>query len=425
MSALGDDWTPAASDETWLEAIRSDDVSPSVTVREFVARRDENASEAIVEADQGKLLPAAGLAILAAKTGDGKTTLTLDLVLHAAAGLDYLELRFPRPARVLIVENEGPREAFREKLERKLADWTHDGEHVRVWDEPASWGAVQISRAEIRRRLRAEIERHSIDLVVADTLTRFGVRGNGTPEETREFVAWLAEVGLGRDVAFLLLHHPRTRSEAGETDLEQIAGAWPPHADLILRLQKLEAGRARLSFPKARWTRGDRPASLLAFDADAETFTYLGDDEREDRDYRAELVDLMSDGEWWTINRLRQKRDAGGIGADPTNVRAALEDAEVFERVSGDVIGERKDATFYRLRQASSTPRYASAEDSALELDLQASSTPDDASDATTLHPETGASVSVVAYKGGIGDDDAYASTGSSDEESPLEEFEF
>ena len=62
------------------------------------------------------------------------------------------------------------------------------------------------------------IEAHAIDLVVADTLTRFGVRGNGTPEETREFIEWLTELGLGRDVAFLLLHHPRTRPEPGETN---------------------------------------------------------------------------------------------------------------------------------------------------------------------------------------------------------------
>ncbi len=201
---------------------------PTVTLPEFVERRDETAAAPLIEAEQGNLLPAGGCAILAAKTGDGKTTIVVELVLHAAAALDYLGLRFPRPLRVLIVENEGPREAFREKLERRLADWPHDATNVRVWDEPATWGAIRASDPELRERLRAVIEGHAIDLVVADTLTRFGVRGNGTPEETREFIEWLNELGLGRDVAFLLLHHPRTRPESGETELEKVAAPGRP-----------------------------------------------------------------------------------------------------------------------------------------------------------------------------------------------------
>ena len=293
--------------------------------------------------------------ILAAKTGDGKTTFVVELILHAAAGVEYLGLRFPRPLRILIIENEGPREAFREKIERRLADWPHDSELVRVWDEPATWGAIRASDPSLRGRLRSVIERHRIDVVVADTLTRFGVRGNGTPEETREFVEWLTELGLGRDVAFLLLHHPRTRTEPGETELEKVAGAWPPHADLILLLQKLAGARARLSFPKARWARGPRLASILAFDPATESFTYVADDEPVERDYVTELAELMADREWWTINALRKKKDDGGIGADPEPIKQALSD-DRFESVSGDEIGKRKDATYYRLRQASSEP---------------------------------------------------------------------
>jgi hypothetical protein len=328
---------------------------PTVTLAEFVAARDEDAAEPLVAADEGTMCPSGGLIFLAAKVGDGKTTFTVELSLHASAGIDFLGLRFPRPLRVLVIENEGPREAFRQKLEGRLAHWGGDGE-PRIWDVPAEWGQVRISDAAVREELRAVVVAHGIDLVVSDSLTRFGVRGNGTPEETREFVEWLTELGLGRDLAFLLLHHPRTRPDPAESELERLAGAWQPHADLIMLLQRLAGDRARLSFPKTRWAHGQRPPCILAFDPETEAFSYIGVDEAEQRDYVAELAELMADGEWWTVTQLRKPKDQGGIGAAPDNVEAALTD-DRFESVSGTKIGRRRDATFHRLREASPTRR--------------------------------------------------------------------
>jgi AAA domain/Toprim domain len=324
-------------------------VDPTLTFTEFVARRDESTSGSLITCEQGTLLHAGGLAMLAAIVGHGKTTLSVELVLHAGAGLDYT-----RPLRVLVIENEGPREAFREKLEARLVTWEHDGE-LRIWDVPPEWGLVRISDPVTRERLRAVIELHQIDLILSDSLTRFGVRGNGTPEETREFVEWLTELGLGRNVAFLLLHHPRTRPEKGEAELERLAGAWQPHADLILLLGRLDGNRARLSFPKTRWTKGQPSPSILAFDPETESFSYVGVDEPEQRDYVAELVELMADGKWWTVDALRKPKAKGGVGAAPETLKEALADAR-FESVSGDAIGKRKDATYYRLREASRPP---------------------------------------------------------------------
>jgi hypothetical protein len=340
------------------ERSQGDEASdPTVTFAEFVANRDENAAEPLIAtAEEGTILPPGGLAILSAKTGDGKTTWTVELVLHASAGTDYLGLSFPRPLRVLVIENEGPREAFREKLEARLATWTGGGE-PRIWDTPASWGQIRISDPLIRARLRAAVEAHAVDLVVSDTLTRFGVRGNGTPEETREFVEWLTELGLGRDVAFLLLHHPRTRPEQGESELEMLAGAWPPHADVILLLQRLGAGRARLSYPKTRWALGQRPASILAFDPESESFSYVADNVAEERDLVAELAELMAEGGLWTVSQLRKPKAKGGVGAR----KKAIEDALAHERFDS-VPGKRKDSTYFLLRQES--PEAGDARDS-------------------------------------------------------------
>ncbi len=331
------------------------DDDPSVTVAEFVARVDETQADPLIASEHGTMLPAAGLAILAGKSDDGKTTFAIDLALHSAAGLPFCGLTFPRPVRWLIVENEGPREAFREKLERRLSTWPHPHDGVRIWDEPSRWGQIRASDFDVCAHLLALSYRHEVDVVVADSLTRFGMRGNGTPEETREFVEWLVVAGLGAKVAFLLLHHPRSRSEPGETDLERLAGAWQPHADLILLLKKLDGNRARVGFPKARWARAPRPASILAFDPEAQTFAYVGDDVPVERDLPGELAEHMADGEWTTITALRKTKDDGGVGAGPDALKVALAD-ERFEHVLGDEIGKRVDATYYRLREASRPP---------------------------------------------------------------------
>jgi hypothetical protein len=434
------DWIIYAGDEArpLLEALVQDRPAyagepatlaedPTVTFAEFVANRDDEQRDPLIStADHGTLLPAGGFALLAATIGHGKTTWVAELVQHAAAGRDYNGLRFPRPLRVLVIENEGPREAFREKIERRLAIWEHGGE-PRIWDVPTAWGQIRISDETLRAVMRVVVERHRVDLVVSDSLTRFGVRGNGTPEETREFVDWLTELGLGRDLAFLLLHHPRTRVEPGEGELERIAGAWPPHADLILLLKKLDGSRARLSFVKTRWAKGIKPPSILSFDAETESFTYIGDDLPADRDLVAELIDKMANGDWWTANALKKKKPAG-VGADLDKIKAALAD-ERFEMAAGKTIGKRSGSIYYRLanvKEASSPPNDAHdattlwAEKGDRPANVkEASSPPNDAHDATTLSAEKGAFVNEASSsspsKRVVGDDASFTDAPADD----------
>lgn len=132
----------------WPEGAEHEDATiadPTVTFAEFVADRDENTADPLIAAEEGTLLPAGGLAILAAKVHDGKTTLgVVELVLHACAGVEFLRLTFPRALNILVIENEGPREAFRQKLEARLSTWEHDGA-PRIWNSPAEWGQVRVS----------------------------------------------------------------------------------------------------------------------------------------------------------------------------------------------------------------------------------------------------------------------------------------
>jgi hypothetical protein len=397
IAAATEVYTPRARDtsRTASEAAPAPEdppfVDPTVTFEEFVARTDEHPREPLITTEeQGTLAPAGALILLVAITSHGKTTLAIEFIQHASAGIAYNGLRFARPLSILVIQNEGPRDAFREKLEARLAHWDHGGK-PRIWDVPAEWGQIRVSNAEIRAQLRRVVEEHHTDLIVSDSLTRFGVKGNGTPEETREFIELLTELGLGRHLAFMLLTHPRTRTDPGEDELEQIAGAWQPHADLTLLLKKLGGGRARLSFPKTRWARGQRPPSILAFDPATESFTYVGDDVPVERDYVAELAELMADGDWWSINQLRKSKKKGGVGASPDAIKEALQD-DRFESATGAKIGMRA-GTYHRLREASRAP--------------------DDARDAMTLlGPEEGVAVaSPPIEREGIGGD-ASSTTG-------------
>jgi hypothetical protein len=306
--------------------------------------------------DDEILVPHAGLVILYAKGGKGKTTLTLDAVFHFASGVAWLGFPVPRPVRGLLIENEGPRELFRQKLAAKRKTWPHKiaGE-IFVYTE--NWGTLRLPDGV--DRLRAFIEREQIDLVVGDPLDSLGVNGIGSPEDTREFVEVLKACGLFRIVAWWLLHHGR--KQEADDELDEISGAWGGRPDTMLKLDKLEGNRARLSFPKLRWgRRGTRPACILAFDPDAESFTLVGDEGAEQRDYDAEIEDLLDESGCLTAKEIAAPRSAGGIGANLDTIKKILGGRpERFQRLTGDAakaLGRHPTAVVWKVTRAAESP---------------------------------------------------------------------
>jgi hypothetical protein len=300
-----------------VNAAREGDDQPfALTLEAFVAEKSETPLTLIGD-EYEALLPSSGLLILFARGGKGKTTLTMDACFHFASGVGWLGFPVPRPLRVLLIENEGPREPFRAKLELKRKLWPHAiaGEiHVATLD----WGAVTLKNSDHLARLRAYLVDERIDLVVGDPLDSLGLEGVGSPEDTREFMQRLAETGLFRDVAWWLLAH--ARKEAAQDELDEISGAWGGRPDTMLMLDKREGNRARLSFPKIRWSRrGTRAAYILAFDPDTETFTVAHEEADEERDLAAEIEQLLADGRWRTAKdrlekgraRVRHRRERG------------------------------------------------------------------------------------------------------------------
>src|SRR5262249_2130836 len=170
-----------------------------------------------------------------------------------------------------LIENEGPEEMFASKLEAKIATFPH-ALKKRIGICTIDWGAFSLGDPTMRSRLQDDIEKWDYDLVFGDPLDSLGIEGVGSPEDTRKFLERMKETGLHSRVAWWLNTHPR--KEETKEALNEIAGAWGGKPDAVLLLNQLDDDRSRLRFPKLRWAkRGRRPAILLAFDADTETFS--------------------------------------------------------------------------------------------------------------------------------------------------------
>ena len=358
----GGDWCdwPGGRDEFIRlvgEARQGDDVPFALPLDEFVALTID-APEALIGDESEPILPRAGLLIEFAKGGKGKTTLTIEAAFHLVSAVEWLGFAVARPLNVLFVENEGPREPFRKKLEIKRKLWPHPitgSLHVCVFN----WGAVTLKDSSHVARLRDYITENQIDVVIGDPLDSLGLEGVGSPEDTREFMRLLSETGLFRDVAWWLLAH--ARKEPTGDELDAISGAWGGRPDTMLMLEKRDGNRARLAFPKIRWSRrGTRNAYILAFDPDTESFTVAGEESGDERDYLAEILELLADDAWKTVNEIAAPEDDGGIGANAKHVKKILEsNPDRFDSRTGKAakeVGRHPSSTVWKLSQGFNSP---------------------------------------------------------------------
>jgi len=160
----------------------------------------------------------------------------------------------------------------------------------------------------------------------------------------------MKRAGLNQSNAWWLNTHPR--KEETKEAIDEIAGAWGGKPDTIMLLDLLPDDRSRIRFPKIRWAkRGKRPSILLAYDADTATFSYLCDEEEDERDYVAEIEELLGDGKWRTVREVMAPDD--GIGAGMKAVKKALDEhPDVFVSRTGAEaaeVGRSSRATVWQL----------------------------------------------------------------------------
>ncbi|MEK6271476.1 MAG: AAA family ATPase [Actinomycetota bacterium] len=180
---------------------------------EFIANK-QDAPEPLLGTEDDNILPAHGLGLVIGKGGKGKTTFVIDLILHLASGVDFLGLKVERPLNIMMIENEGPREPFRRKLERKLESWPHEIKGL-IAIHTENWGLARLDLPGVVDRLNAYCTEHEIDLVVGDPLDSLGMDGEGSPSETRAMVDRFKAGGLFTERAWLTPHHSRKESVRG------------------------------------------------------------------------------------------------------------------------------------------------------------------------------------------------------------------
>ncbi len=298
-----------------------------VPVGDFAAV-DEPSGEPLLGDDDNTLLSAGGLLVFYGKGGGGKTTLEIDLAMHLAAGVPWLGVAVPRRCRVLLIENEGPRGKFRQKLRAKLAAWqgpSVDG-YLHVLEAP--WARFTFADEILRSELAATISEHSIDIIAAGPVQRLGVTGGGTPEEVAAFVGLIEQVraDLDRPLAGTFVHH----ENKGGT----VSGAWEGVPDTLAHVSAQGNGCTRVEWEKVRWGSDLHGRIWKLLWRDGEGFELDETPEVTDEDIRAAVLDAVEANPGCSAKAL----DGAGKGSR-SRVRAArdalLDEGELVNHGGG------------------------------------------------------------------------------------------
>jgi AAA domain len=315
-----------------------------VTAPEFAAVEEPGADPLLGEAGEA-VIPEGGDVMLYGDGGASKTTLSIDLACHLAAGDPWLGIPIPKPARVLLIEAEGPRPLFRQKIRAKLERWHGSdlGGRLLVWERP--WADFSFPNAE---GVAPEIARQEVDVLLVGPLTRVGMDELGTLQQVRDFTSHVERLRAqtGRRLTVFLVHH--------ENKGGSVSGAWEGAGDTLLHAKVHAPGKTTLEFQKARWASAWHKRTLELGWTAGEGFEVVDEDER---DYADEIEDfLRGTDKWMTVEEIRQPREKGGIGANRSEVNDALEaHPERFTSRTGDdakAVGRSPRATVWQLVQA-------------------------------------------------------------------------
>lgn len=286
-----------------------------VPLDEFAAVNEPSA-EALLGDDENTILPAGGTLMFYGDGGAGKTTLEVDLVLHLATGRSWLGIDVPRPVKVAVIENEGPRGKFRDKLERKLAGWAGAdvGDRCHVLEDP--WARLSFAEESHRAALAGAIGDGGFEVVVANPLSRLGTQGGGTLDEVGAFMAYLELVRaeLERPVAFWLVHH---ENKAGD-----VSGAWEGVVDTLAHVQAQGNGATRVFWQKVRWGSTLHGKTWKLLWRDGESFELDETPERTDEDIADEILQGVREHPGASWNHV--EKEVTGKAKHVRSVRDAL-----------------------------------------------------------------------------------------------------
>ena len=312
-----------------------------VTAQEFAAVEEPGSDPLLGEPGQA-VIPEGGDVVIYGDGGASKTTLSADLAMHLAAGDPWIGIPTPRPASVLMIEAEGPRPLFRQKVRGKLESWRGSdiGDRLVILEEP--WADFRFADGDRVARLIAE---RGIDVLIVGPLTRVGMEELGTLQEVRDFLAGVDHFRLrtGRRLTVILVHH---ENKAGA-----VSGAWEGATDTLLHATVHAPGRTTLHVAKARWASEHHKRTLELVWTPGEGFA-LSEDE-DDRDHGAEIAALLADGAWRTATEIADGvREEHGAGLRREAVEGILRSDPQFAALTGRAakeVGRHPNATVWGL----------------------------------------------------------------------------
>jgi hypothetical protein len=248
-SANGNGPKGRSAPENGTSGETSEQIGPLVVVplAEFAGRHEASA-DPLYGTPEETVVAAGGRIFFYGDGGTSKTTVSVDAAAHGASGTAWLGIAVPRPLRFLVIENEGPRGKFREKLERKQSTWTGPpfAHNVFVLEEP--WARFSFAIEPHRVQLAAFVREHEIDVVMANPVAEIGHEGGGTPDDVSRFGA-LADSFIrlaGRPVALWLVHH---ENKGGD-----VSGAWERWPDTLVHVRLEGREKSVLHWRKVRWS---------------------------------------------------------------------------------------------------------------------------------------------------------------------------
>lgn len=285
---------------------------------EAFAAVDEPGAEPLAQATAGGAAIANGSLVLVYGTGGaGKTTLVLDLCFALANGDDWLGILEPvRPLRVTVIENEGPRPMFRQKLRDKLAATPGFAGSILVQTEP--WARFTFESQELRASLAEAITAARTDLLVVGPLSRVGMKGGGTLDQIADFEKLMNGVRdlVDHPFAVLLVHH---ENRAG-----QISGAWEGVPDTLVHVQGQGHGRTRVHWQKARWSSELHGTTTQLVWAPGETFTVEEKPEITDETIATGIIAAVRDNPGASWSKVRDSDHVTGNATQCATVRDRL-----------------------------------------------------------------------------------------------------
>jgi hypothetical protein len=243
------DWPGTRAELVDLVRAAAGDEGPPAefaTLREFL-KRDYPAAESLVgHTRKGtNLLPRYGWVMPWGSYGSSKTSLTIDLVMHAASGREWIGYPVARPLRFVGIVNEGVPGALQDKLREKLECWDDESVQDRIAVYASPWGEFSFSSERMRRHLQDYARDFGADYVVGDPLHTLGTTGTGTPEETEAFKHLLRNFGVWGWIGLITPHHT---NKGGV-----LSGDWGRHPDTVFRVEKDgKEPRTKLTLEKAR-----------------------------------------------------------------------------------------------------------------------------------------------------------------------------